>query len=153
MERKLATIQKIKEIIEHPNADQLEIAIIKGWQVIVKKGEFKQGDGCVYVEIDSILPEKECFEFLRERKFRVKTIKLRKVISMGICFPLSVLEDYFNCKDEFLEMMEEDMDITDLMEVEKYEIPLPACLQGAKGRRPSYIPKTDEERIQNIQRL
>lgn len=51
---------------------------------IVKKDEFKVGDLCVYVEIDSVLPEREEFEFLRDKNFRIKTMKMAGVISQGI---------------------------------------------------------------------
>ena len=74
--RKLASIQKIVDISPIEGADSIEVAQILGWKVVVKKGEFKIGDLVVYCEIDSILPEKPEFEFLRDRKFRIRTIKL-----------------------------------------------------------------------------
>jgi RNA ligase (TIGR02306 family) len=89
--RKLASIQRVIALRPIENADAIEVADILGWHVVVKKGEFKVGDLCVYCEIDSILPEREEFEFLRPRKFRIRTIKLRGQISQGVCFPLSVL--------------------------------------------------------------
>ena len=57
-----------------------------------KKNEFKIGDKIVYIEIDSIVPERPEFEFLRNRKFRIRTIKLRGQISQGLILPLSVLQ-------------------------------------------------------------
>lgn len=92
--RKLATIQKITKLEPIPGADNIEKATVLGWELVVKKGEFKEGDLCVYIEIDSILPEKPEFEFLRERKFRIRTIKLRNTYSQGICFPIKILENY-----------------------------------------------------------
>ena len=56
-----ATIQEILEINEHPNADALELATILGWQVVIKKDQFKVGDKVVYVGLDSILPPHEAF--------------------------------------------------------------------------------------------
>ena len=91
MERKLATIAKIDELHPIPEADAIERAVIRGWNVVVKKGEFKVGDLCVYCEIDSLLPEREEFEFLRNKKFRIKTIKLRGQVSQGIAFPIQPL--------------------------------------------------------------
>lgn len=140
-ERKLATIASIKEIKPHTNADALELATIRGWQVVIKKGEFKPGDICVYCEIDSVLPEREEFEFLRKSKFRVKTIRLRSELSQGIVFPLSILPegDYT-----------EGMDVTERLGVTLYQPPIPVELAGdVEGKFPSFIPKTDEERIQN----
>jgi RNA ligase (TIGR02306 family) len=144
--RALATIARISDLREHPNADTLELATIRGWQVVVKKGEFHQGERVVYCEIDSVLPDdREEFEFLRPRKFRIKTIKLRGEYSQGICFPLSILPKLSPPS----EWMDGD-DVTDELDIQKYEIPQPAVLAGdAIGVFPSFIPKTDSERIQN----
>jgi hypothetical protein len=89
--RKLASIQEILSIKPIEGADKIEVATILGWHVVVVKGQFKTGDLCVYVEIDSLLPEKPEFEFMRDRKFKVKTIKLRGQVSQGICFPMDIL--------------------------------------------------------------
>ena len=92
MERNLASIQRILKIEPIPGADSILKAVILGWElVIAKKDKFEVGDLVIYVEIDSILPDRPEFEFMRERKFRVKTIKLRGQVSQGICFPLSIL--------------------------------------------------------------
>jgi hypothetical protein len=122
----LATVEKIEEILPHGNADALEIARVLGWLVIVKKGEFKAGDQCVYVQVDSILPEKPEFEFLRDRKFRVVTIKLRGVYSQGICFPTSVLPAGAYAAGD---------DVTDIVGVTKYEkaAPVEQVAQVKKG--------------------
>ena len=139
--RKLASIQKIKalELIEGANA--IEKAQVLGWQLVVKKGEYKEGDLCVYCEIDSILPDKPEFEFLKPRKMRIKTIKLRGQVSQGICFPLSIIPEGIK--------IEEGFNLSEILGVKKFEPPIPACLEGKmKGRFPSFIPKTDEPRIQ-----
>jgi tRNA-binding EMAP/Myf-like protein len=158
-ERKLATIAKIEEIRPHPDADALELAKIRGWQVVVKIGEFQPGDLCVYCEIDSVMPERPEFEFLRPRKFRIKTTKLRGKVSQGIAFSLSILpKEYFRVEknDEgfFLlggKVMEIGMDVTEILGVTKYEEPIPASLGGvAKGKFPSHSIKTDEFRVQNL---
>lgn len=149
--RKLATIATINQILTHPNADNLELAKVRGWQVVVLKGEFKEGDLCVYCEIDSVLPERPEFEFLRERKFRIKTIKLRGALSQGICFPLSILEGHGPVQQNGDDMkVEEDDDVTEVLGVTLCQPPMPACLGGdVVGPFPSFIPKTDCERIQN----
>jgi len=90
-ERNLASIQEITSIDPIPNADKIELARVLGWDVVVRKGEFRVGHTCVYVQIDSVLPEEPWCEFMRDRKFRVRTIKLRKQISQGIVFPISIL--------------------------------------------------------------
>lgn len=144
--RKLASIQRIISIEPIPGADAIEKATVLGWQLVVKKDEFKLGELCVYVEIDSVLPEQETFEFLRNKKFRIKTLRLRGQISQGICFPLNILPAGI--------LVEEDADVTEALGIVKYEPPIPASLSGLmKGNFPSFIPKTDETRIQVLQKL
>ena len=144
--RKLASIQKIKALEPIENADAIEIARVLGWQLIVKKGEFLPGDLAVYCEIDSLMPDKPEFEFLKPRGMRIRTIRLRGQISQGICFPLSILPVDF--------VVEEDADCTEALGITLYEPPMPACLSGiAKGKFPSFIPKTDETRVQVLQKL
>ena len=110
--RRLATIQKILDLKPIPNADNILCATVQGWELVVKKDEFKIGDLCVYIEIDSIVPDKPEFEFLRDRKFRVKTIKLRKQISQGLALPLSILPQG---------KYKEDDDVTEILGVIKYD--------------------------------
>lgn len=144
--RKLASIQRIKSIEPIANADSIVKATVLGWQLVIKKDEFKPGDLCVYVEIDSILPDKPEFEFLRNRNFRIRTIKLRGQISQGICFPLNILPNNIQ--------VEEGVDVTDVLNIVKYEPPVPVNMQGImKGGFPSFIPKTDETRVQVLQDL
>jgi hypothetical protein len=169
--RKLASIKEVKNILPIEKRDRIELAIIDGWQVIVKKDEFKIGDKVIYVEIDSILPEKEEFEFLRSKKFRIKTMKMAGVLSQGICFPLSYLPKHES-------KYELDQDVTEELGVKKYEAD--QSVQRAPKERtpknpilkffykfkifrklfsktkygnlrfPEFISKTDETRIQNI---
>ena len=108
--RKLASIQTVNAAGPISNADAIEKIRVLGWWVVVKKGEFKPGDRLVYCEIDSLLPERPEFEFLRPNcfknavtdasgtviqpaGFRIKTVKLRGQVSQGICFPLSILPE------------------------------------------------------------
>jgi len=159
MKRKLATIGVIDEIREHPNVDTLELAKIRGWQVVVKKDTFQAKDLCVYCEIDSLMPERTEFEFLAPRKYRIRTTKLRGQISQGIAFPLSILPGNIEAANGIKRLtynresvnLSPGADVTDLLGVIKYEEPMPACLGGiAAGRFPSHSIKTDEERIQNL---
>jgi hypothetical protein len=145
------------------------VAQVDGWECVVKKEEFQIGESIVYIEVDSIVPERPEFEFLRDRKFRVKTIKLRKQVSQGLVLPISVLPPG-NYKT--------DDDVTDIIGVKKHD---PQADQErlltaresekrsrvwmwfmrfkwfrrifAKSKRkggfPDWIVKTDEERIQN----
>ena len=153
MERKLASIQIVKEIKPIPGADMIEVVRINNWDVVSKKGEYKVGDFCIYCEIDSFLPIKEEFEFLRKTSykkmsdgtegFRLKTIRLRGQLSQGLLLPIHVLP--------LGELVSEGKDVTEMLGIVKYEHPIPAELNGiAKGLFPSFIRKTDEERIQNL---
>ncbi|MBQ7171918.1 MAG: hypothetical protein IJR89_06555 [Clostridia bacterium] len=92
--RQLASIKTVSNLLPIEGRDRIELAVIDGWSVIVKKDEFKIGDKCVYIEIDSVLPEREEFEFLRSKNFRIKTMKMAGVVSCGICFPLSIFQSY-----------------------------------------------------------
>ena len=83
-ERELAYVVTIDEIRPIPNYDRVEHARVGGWWVIVKKDEFKVGDLAVYIEVDSKVPEKEPFMFLEKKHFKVKTIKMCKVLSQGL---------------------------------------------------------------------
>lgn len=151
MSRKLASIVVIEGLKPIEGADLIEVATVKGWKLVVKKNEFEIGDHAVYCEIDSFLPIREEFEFLRKssyRKmrdmegFRLKTIKLRGQVSQGLLLPMSILGD-LSCQV--------GDNVTERLEIIKYEPPIPASLVGiAKGPFPSFIPKTDEERIQNL---
>ena len=156
--RKLATVQKIKEIVPIEGADAIELAIVNGWKVVAAKNVgHKPGDSVVYCEIDSFLPIKEEFEFLRKTSykkmsdgsegFRLKTIKLRGQVSQGLIIPIDVLLKYGMSSDDVYE----GLDVSDILGIIKYEPPVPAELAGkVKGNFPSFIPKTDEERIQNL---
>lgn len=84
---------------------------INGWRIIVKKGEFSEGELCVYFEIDSKLPVAEWSAFMESKNYKVKTMKLNKfnVISQGLALPISV----FGIKIP----EEENVDVTDLLGV------------------------------------
>ena len=172
--RKLATIRTISNIRPIPGADRIEVAQVDGWECVVKKGEFHVGQEIVYVEVDSIMPERPEFEFLRDRKFRVRTIKLRKQVSQGLVLPLSILPDGAAC--------DVGDDVTEALGVKKYdpqaeqERMLLSCADDDRVKNhgkifrfmmrfrwfrkvfgpqprtkgfPAWIVKTDEERIQN----
>lgn len=147
------------------------VAQVDGWECVVSKDEFNIGDCIVYIEIDSIMPERPEFEFLRSRKFRVRTIKLKGQVSQGLVLPLSVLPDgnYFDGQD-----------VTEILGVKKYDpqadkeaallVHQPKRKQSRLTRFlmrfgwfrkyygqsktsvafPSWIQKTDETRVQNM---
>lgn len=94
MNRKLATIQVIKDLKPIPKADKIEVATIKGWRVVVKKGEFQIGDKCIFFEIDSILPPLECFKFLETSGYRLRSVQMRGQLSQGLAMPLHIIDEF-----------------------------------------------------------
>lgn len=94
-ERMLAYTVTVDSITPIEKADNIELAHVGGWNVIIRKHEFNAGDMAVFFEIDSLLPETEWSEFLRPKKFKVKTYKLGKfnVVSQGLLLPMSILPD------------------------------------------------------------
>jgi tRNA-binding EMAP/Myf-like protein len=177
MERKLASIRVISDLSPIEGADKIELATIDGWKIVVAKDVgHKVGDKVIYCEIDSFLPIRDEFEFLRKTSykkmgdqegFRLKTIRLRGQVSQGLILPLSVLKstDVVKVKTvstewgEQYELFAEDGepivevgdDVTEVLGIVKYEPPIPAELSGkVKGLFPSFLRKTDEERVQNL---
>jgi RNA ligase (TIGR02306 family) len=149
--RKMATIRKIDALRPIVGADAIECAIVGGWTCVVKKDEYTAGDLAVYCEIDSWIPH-EVAPFLSRGNFphvynevkgeRLRTVKLRGQLSQGLLLPLSVIP--------FASYIPDD-DVSELLGIVKYEAPIPASLAGeVKGMFPSRIPKTDQERIQNL---
>ncbi len=157
--RKLASIRKIDEIRPIEGADAIECAVVGGWTVVVKKGEMKPGDLAVYFEIDSFLPIRPEFEFLRKscyknvnglgEGFRLRTIRLRGQLSQGLVLPLT---NALFPTSRLVDLYEGE-DVTAELGVIKYEPPVPAQLSGrARGNFPLFIRKTDQERCQNLKR-
>ncbi len=90
--RKLAHIERIEWKRPIEGADRIELVGVLGWQCIAKKNEFELGDLCVYIEIDSIVDkENPDFAFLEPKHYKIKTQKMRGVLSQGIVFPMSIL--------------------------------------------------------------
>lgn len=166
--RKLASLQKITNIRPIDGADKIELADVLGWQVVVRKGEFKVGDLVVYFEVDSWLdssnPAFASFEdrftnWGEKRGMRLKTIKLRKQLSQGLILPIASLPVVsYMLQDSPDVNAEVGLDLTETLGIEKWE-PLferaeNAGISGATAARtrpfPLFLRKTDQERVQNI---
>lgn len=161
MERKLASIQRVLEIVGIENADAIELVRINGWQCVTKKREFAVGDLGVFFEIDSTPPDTDVFRFLwqpkpktdtfgqvtipepiaRPEKFRIRTMRLRGTLSQGLFMPLST----FGLSD-----VAEGGNVTDRLNVGKYEPPAPQGMGDYRGPFPGFVPKTDEMRVQSV---
>jgi hypothetical protein len=170
-ERKLAHIEVITSLSPIEGADKIEKATILGWQcVVAKRDNFKVGDKVIYIEVDSVVPDRPEFEFLRDRKFRVRTIKLRGEISQGLILPLIDKKGTYSIGDD----VTEELGITKYLtpsekeEIKKVEVNQNRLTKFMKRyswyRRlflsrtqkegfPYWVSKTDEERIQNIPKV
>lgn len=159
--RKMATVRVIDNIRPIPDADAIECAVLGGWTVVVKKGEFKAGDLAVYCEIDSWVPTEiapwlskgqEPREYEGVKGERLRTVKLRGQLSQGLLLPLSYSDRdcnwYYSDNVDYCTIGD---DVSELLGIVKYEPPIPAQLAGeVKGAFPGFIPKTDQERVQNL---
>jgi RNA ligase (TIGR02306 family) len=166
MERQLVTIQKIAEIQPIEGADFIVRVRVEDWWCVAKKDEFKVGDRCIYYEIDSLLPDKPEYEFLKRGStlkrqtvdgqirvgIRLRTIKLKGVISQGLALPVNTpMAEFGDDLFQSESLYPVGTDLTEVLGVIKYEPPIPAELAGkAKGFFPPFLRKTDEERVQNL---
>lgn len=149
--RKLASVEKIEEVLEHPNADALSVYKVKGWKVVGRIGEYTEGDLVIFCEVDSWIPHhlapflskgKSPREFDGVKGERLRTVRLRGELSQGLLLPTSLLNE----GDLVL-----GKDVTKALGIVKWEKEVPAQLQGQmKGSFPHFIRKTDQERVQNI---
>jgi RNA ligase (TIGR02306 family) len=166
--RKLATIRKIDTLTPIDGADAIECATVGGWKVVAQKGLYKEGDLAVYFEIDSWIPTllapflskgKEPREFEGVKGERLKTIKLRGQLSQGLLMPVhndktgTYLMIYTDETGEYSLTVAEGDDVTEALGIKKWEKPMNAQLAGVcKGNFPTLIPKTDQERCQNLKK-
>ncbi|MBO4698874.1 2'-5' RNA ligase [bacterium] len=150
--RKLASIQRIWKIEPIEGADRIELAHVLGWQCVVNKGQFQPMDIGVYFEIDSFLPIRPEFEFMRATSykksdvmgegFKLRTMRFRGEISQGLLLPLSQFP-------QIPAETEIGTDVTELLGVKKWEIEERVTTGGtAIGTLPYDIPHTDETRVQ-----
>ncbi len=157
-ERKLATIRVVKDILPIDGADFIELILIDGWQCVAQKGTYAKGGLAIYFEIDSFLNEQDprfaalarspgdIINWDGKRGMRIKTIRLRKQLSQGMLLPLGLFPE--------IEGASEGDDVTELLKIEKWESAGESAYNGggrANGARPfpSFIHKTDQERVQN----
>jgi RNA ligase (TIGR02306 family) len=151
MTRKLASIQTVVAIEPIPDADAIELAHIQGWQCVVKKGEFQPGESGVFFEIDAIPPDDPRYHFLWRAKdgtvppqpanFRLRTIRLRGVLSQGLLMPLHRFP-------ELPTDLPTGTDLTETLSVAKWEAQIPLNDEVDGPFLPG-VPKTDEIRVQS----
>jgi RNA ligase (TIGR02306 family) len=161
-ERKLATVRTIAEVKPIKGADKICAYRVDGWWVVDQVGKYKVGDRVIYCEVDSFIPHhlapflskgKEPREFDGTWGERLRTIKLKGQLSQGLLLPLTTLTDVAGHgvvpADDIL--IDIGTDVADWLGILKYEKPVPVQLAGLiRGNFPSEIPKTDQERVQNL---
>jgi RNA ligase (TIGR02306 family) len=155
--RKLASVRRVDSVRAVSNADSLDVIRIGGWETVCRRGEFREGDLVVYFEIDSFLPELEAFEYLRKScartldgvgGFRLRTVTLRGQLSQGLA--ISIYAAHVALTELGAEAsFEEGRDLTEALRVRLYDLS-PKASVGVKGPFPTWIPKTDEPRVQNF---
>ena len=157
MSRKLASVQSVREILPIEGADAIERVGVLGWYCVAKKGEFRAGDKCLYLEIDSLLPEWPEYEFLRKSswnerlgRFRLKTARLRGALSQGLALPLGPFAARLQAAGLGpADALAEGTDLTDALDVEKYEAPVSVQMEGTPKAFTWPIAKSDEPRIES----
>lgn len=165
--RKLATIRKIDEISEIPGADKIEVATVGGWKVVVQKGLYKENELAIFCEIDSWIPAPVAPFLFKGRSYngvdgeRLKTVKLKGQVSQGLLIPFSEISEIQKWNEDSwvyvgmsgTYMVNEGDDVTEMLGIQKWEKPVPGALAGVvKGNFPSFIRKTDQERVQNLKK-
>lgn len=97
---KLAYIVKVESVNDIPGKDRIKSLTFEdlGW-TIIGDNTYSVGDEVVFIEAETILPEKPEFEFLRKRcwsekhgGFKIKPMKMGGVVSYGICFKQQELQ-------------------------------------------------------------
>jgi RNA ligase (TIGR02306 family) len=155
--RKMASIQKIAEVKAIPDADKICAYRVNGWWIVDQVGKYVVGDLVVYAEPDSFIPSTLAPFLTKPGHFpktylgvegeKLRTIRLRKQLSQGLLLPLSVLgepEDIFPINDGCI-----GADVSEQLGIVKWEAPPEFTSADARGSFPSFIIKTDQERVQN----
>ena len=148
--RKMASVQRVLEKKSIVGADLIEAYRVNGWWVVDKKGAYEVGDLVVYCEVDSWIPHTLApfltkpghypREYLGVEGERLRTVKLKGQLSQGLLLPL--VEDN----------SEEGKDFSEILGITKWEDTRYMANMDARGNFPDFIPKTDQERVQNLDR-
>jgi hypothetical protein len=130
-----ANVVRVGAILPHPNADKLEITMVGGYQVVIGKGSFTEGDLAVYIQPDSVVPQREPFKFIWQdhvgidgvvpaKRRRITVKRLRKEYSEGLLMPVTDFPTELVCgilqKRASLNMPLEGFDVAPLLGIEHY---------------------------------
>ena len=147
---KIASVERLLSVEPHSNADRLDVVKVLGFQCVTERGLHKEGDMIIYIQPDSLLPEDAAWAegYRKYSPGRIKAVKLRGEWSEGIIVKFEQVQDLLVIKDDE-NYLSEGSDVSGYLNITHYEPPLPQDLQ-AKGLLPFGIPKTDEERWENM---
>lgn len=140
------SVEKIHSFREHTNATSLVCAKVLGWPVVVRKGEFNEGDLVVFVYPDVVCDANNpYFSFMENRKYIVWLAKFRGEPSAGLVCPLSLLAFY----GLDTSIVYEGMNLSEALPAfKKYERVVETKDADAKGNFPtSLISMTDEDNL------
>lgn len=142
-------VVEIEKVMPHPNADRLELTEIGGWQVVIRKGDFKPGDRGIYIEPDYVIPtNRPEFSFLAKPgkdQHRLKAVRLRGELSFGLLIPVP----------DHLDSPQIGANVMDDLGITRYEPPAERvgthADELAHDRWPdTYAPKFDIESLKNF---
>jgi RNA ligase (TIGR02306 family) len=154
--RKLATVRIIGAVKAIEGADSICAYIVDGWQVVDAIGKYVVGDKVIYIEPDAWVPHtlapflskgKEPREYKGVKGEKLRSIKIRKTLSQGLLLSIQGCIEVLGCTSS----LGQEEDFSDWLGIQLWEREIPAQLSGVmKGGFPSFIRKTDQERIQNL---
>jgi len=156
----ISEVTTINSIRSHPNADRLEIATVKGWDCIVPKNKYETGDKIIYIPIDAVLTQ-EFAELIGVDNYlskgRVRTIKLRGEYSQGLIIDVvhycnKFMEKNPNATPVFPDQIALGTNVTEMLDITKYEPPLPPVEFRGKmrNRNPFFSKYISIENIKNF---
>jgi RNA ligase (TIGR02306 family) len=136
----IVEVSRIDKVLPHPNAEKLELGIVKGWQLVIPKGKYAAGDRIVYIPIDSVLPI-ELSDRLGITKYlshgRVRCAKLRGEPSFGVV--MDVESDW-----------PDGTDVAAHYGITKYVPPIRTSIGDAAPNHPLFVSYTEIENMRNF---
>lgn len=146
----LASIERITQLKAIDGADNILAGKVLDYWTVIRKGEFQNGDLCVWHNPDTICDSNNpVYKFLEKNNYRLKVVRLRGQVSQGLALPVSAF-GWTNGTIDNVTVLTEGLDVSELVRIQKYEKPIPACLKGVMaGQFPGFLRKTDEPNLRS----
>lgn len=124
---------EVGPIEKHSNADSLSVTKVYDYPVIMRTGDYKEGDRAVYIPVESIVPKDDPrWTFLGDH-VRIRAKRLRGIFSMGLLTPADSAWTV-------------GQDVREELKITKYEPPEPLQMGGDNEKCDFDFPKyTDIE--------